>query len=433
TIGALPPELLFHIFLYLDNGPPSAFRLHDQPTLDMLKSPEQTLKNVSLVDRKWRAVVLPILFRHVLWAFDRWDLLLVEPGQNVNPVDGIPLLRFLRDHDLNSYVDTLTMIVSTSESGATAAREAKADLFVGASRSPHIVNRAATYNEDNNWLWEMLFSLMNLNRITLMASPQMLASLLSRMLFVGDAWSFSRDLLHILSLSRDTKSRKEAPSESTETHAPQVSNSGSSPHAPSGPDPLSHLLPTSSRRRPQPAPNALFTIRPWQHLVLNEGSSTRVYRTYEFFLRRPPSILDALLGCGEPPNDRPLVPAHLASFSYIAIFPLSSHFNSLVTSLPRVDRLFVQLVPRNDIMADPEEMRNVQLSDLWMERNSCYSLIMRRLLADGQLVGRENGWRFLREFESGDAANRDAWEMAVQYISMSGSNWHVEREGVFVR
>ncbi|KAK3358761.1 F-box domain-containing protein [Lasiosphaeria hispida] len=477
TIGALPPELLDHIFLYLDNGPPSASRLHDQPTPNMLRSPEQTLKNVSLVDRKWRAIVLPILFRHAVWTFDRWDLLLVEPGQNVSPVDGIPFLRFLRDHGFDHYVDSLTMIVSNSMQGMTrkaeisrvldaaaassssgsigegstsAARDAKADLFVGASRFPHIADRAATYNEDNNWLWDVLFDLMNPRRITLMASPQMLASLLSRMLFVGDAWSFSRDLLHILSLSRDTKSGKEPPSESstgTPAPQPQASSSSSSPYTTPLPQPpSSSLLPNRSRRQPQPTPSALFSVRPWKHLLLNEGSSTRVYRTYEFFLRRPPSILDALLGCGEPPNDKPLIPPHLASFSYIAIFPLSSHFNSLATFLPRVDKLFIQLVPRNNIMSNPEEMRNVQPSDLWMERNSCYSLIMRQLLTtevrddedgdvdmdeDGQPVRRENNWRFLREFESGDAADRDAWEMAVQYVRMSGSNWHVEREGVF--
>ncbi len=45
-------------------------------------------------------------------------------------------------------------------------------------------------HEDNNWVWETLFELMDPTRFTMMASPQMLASLLSRMLFLGDSWSF---------------------------------------------------------------------------------------------------------------------------------------------------------------------------------------------------------------------------------------------------
>jgi hypothetical protein len=172
-----------------------------------------------------------------------------------------------------------------------------------------------------------------------------------------------------------------------------------------------------------------------------------VYKTYEFFLRRPPSILGALLGCEERPNDKPLIPPTLTSMSYIAIFPLSSHFQLLVDGLPRLERLYIQLVPQNDILRDPEEMRNIQPSDLWMERNTCYGLIMRSLLSgevgdgdgssdsddDDGLHSPSSNWRHLRVFESGDAADRDAWDMAVQYIQTSGADWHVESDGVFVR
>ena len=470
SIDVLPPELLSQIFGYLALAPPSGARLNEQPKVNMFSSPDTPLKNISLVSKRWRAIVLPSLFRHVLWAFDRWDLLLFEPGQEVDPLEGMPLLRFLHEHDLGRHVDTLIMLVSDSmqnmthraEYGAALAglsrrsggdgdgssgalRDAKAELFTGGSRYPHIRNRAATYSEDNNWVWDLLFGLMDLRRITIIASPQMLASLLSRMLFLGDAWSFSRDLRHILSLCRETRSKAILPP-SAISNTPQ---SRPEPQAQSTP-PSTSTASTSTLQRSTP-PSSLFTIRPWTHLLLNEGSSTRVYKTYEFFLRRPPSILGALLGCEEAPNDTPLVPPTITSLSYIAIFPLSSHFNSLVSFLPRIDKLYVQLVPRNDLLRDAVEMRNVQASDLWMERNSCYGLVMRELLtsemgaisddegedandgANGGPSRSESNWRYLREFESGDAADKDAWDMAVQYVSMSGSNWHVEREGVFVR
>jgi hypothetical protein len=179
-----------------------------------------------------------------------------------------------------------------------------------------------------------------------------------------------------------------------------------------------------------------------------------VYQTYEFFLKRPPSVLGALLGSEESPNDTVLIPSTIQSFSYVAIFPLSSHFNTLVANLPRLDRLFVQLVPRNEILEDREEMRNIQIGDLWMERNTSYSLIMRELFESSSVVDllsidsddedgsgsdagdgqrRESNWRHLREFESGDAADKEAWDMAVQYVRMSGAPWEVEREGVFVK
>jgi len=470
TVASLPPELLSHIFGYLASAPPTNTRLNDQPTVDMFNRSDTPLKTVSLVSKKWRAVVLPALFRHVVWAFDRWDLLLVEPGQNKDPIDGLPFLRFLNEHDLGRHVDSLALILGNSMKGITrraglgrtldlagsgsgtssssisnagdgnsTAHDAKAELLINGSRYPQIVNRAATYNEDNNWVWELLFRLMDPRRITIVASPQMLASLLSRMLFLGDAWSFSRDLLHILSLSRESKSKR------TDAAPAPASQPVSGGDATNGATSSSSTLPVRTKK-PSATSSILFTIRPWTHLLVNEGPSTRVYKTYEFFLRRPPSILGALLGCEETPNDKPLIPPTLTSMSYIAIFPLSSHFQSLVTFLPRLERLYIQLVPQNDILRDPEEMRNVQPSDLWMERNTCYGLVMRKLLTseldddntsesdnEDRPHSSESNWRHLRVFESGDAADRDAWEMAVQYIRTSGADWHVESDGVFVR
>jgi hypothetical protein len=102
--------------------------------------------------------------------------------------------------------------------------------------------------------------------------------------------------------------------------------------------------------------------------------------------------------------------------------------------------------------------------DAGMQRNTCYSLIMRQMLANGtdddhngwfdfqdpdpesdaaldaddgssthrRRHGTQN-WRHLKEFESGDAADQEAWDMAVQYVNMSRSGWRVESQGVFVK
>jgi hypothetical protein len=461
TIDILPTELLAHVFSFFDGPAPSDTRLHDQPEIGMLKSPDEvSLKNISLVSKRWRAIALPMLFHHVVWALDRY-LLLAEPADASDPVDMIPLLSFLRANDLGHHVQSFTILVKNRmlpaarrpSDGAAAGSFSEAsarwpnpdaELSVGRSRFHSIANSAAAYNEDNDWVWNMLFGLMDPLRFTIIASPHMLASLLSCMLFVGDADSFSdRQLLHILSLSRESRS--------TRAEEPGPSESKS----PSESSPPRHACSSKPKRKP----SALFTIRPWTHLLLNEGSSIRVYKNYEFFLRRPPSILGALLGSEESPNDTPLIPPTITSLSYVAIFPLSSHFSMLVWHLPRLEHLFVQLVPRNDVLLDPVEMRNVHASDLWMERNSCYGLVMRKMLSSSIAVfgvddddegfsvafdgdpgahGRPRlppayNWRFLRVFESGDAADKEAWEMAVEYLNMGRTRWRVEGDGTFVK
>ncbi|KAK5659894.1 hypothetical protein OQA88_13357 [Cercophora sp. LCS_1] len=459
TMDALPPELLSQVFSFLDSTPPSDSRLHDQPKRDMFKTRETDLRNVTLVSRQWRAVVLPRLFRHASWTLDRWALPLVEPGDASKSPEEFPFLRFLNYNNLGRHVDTLVIRMENSRKGMTRRAEIGRVLDQAGSNSagdgsetedtpiftnerpihkpgnPKIVNRWALYSEDIGWFWELVFATVDPRRITLVASPQTLASVLGRAIYLGDAWSFSHDLINILSLSQETRS-KTAPS------APKTAvQTGDTSSAASGFQDPSALPPATMeglRNVPSGKPNVLFTIRPWTHLLLNEGPSTRVYRNYEFYLRRPPSILGALLGGQAAPNDKTLIPPTVKSFAYVAIFPLSAHFVTLINNLPRVDRLFVQLVPRNNILRDPYEMRQVQSADLWMERNSCYGHIMQELMVNrGEPLQDEepapSNWRHLRVFESGDSADREAWEMAVQYLSADTTGWRVERDGVFVR
>lgn len=39
----------------------------------------------------------------------------------------------------------------------------------------------------------------------------------------------------------------------------------------------------------------------------------------------------------------------------------------------------------------------------------------------------------LKKFESGDAADVDAWNMAVEYVKRAGNGWRIAAEGVFER
>ena len=74
-------------------------------------------------------------------------------------------------------------------------------------------------------------------------------------------------------------------------------------------------------------------------------------------------------------------------------------------------------------------MQYLDPNDMWLERNSCYAYIMRELFNSPP----SGNYRYLREFESGDAADVDAWEMAVEYVKRAGGGWRVEKPGVFVK
>lgn len=74
-------------------------------------------------------------------------------------------------------------------------------------------------------------------------------------------------------------------------------------------------------------------------------------------------------------------------------------------------------------------MVQVVHEDLWMERNSCYASLMRELFNAPPLLN----YRYLEVFESGDAADTDAWGMAVEYVKRANNGWKVAGEGVFVR
>ncbi|AEO57137.1 hypothetical protein MYCTH_2302962 [Thermothelomyces thermophilus ATCC 42464] len=484
TVGALPPELLRQVFDALDHAAPSEHRLNDQPDCRMLCDPNCPLKKASLVNRKWRAVVLPLLFRHVVWRLASCDQLLSRPNeisesQSDDPSESISILAFLRANNLARHVRSLTIVVCREEalpSATTTDRRSGSRISssleewkqarwnsISDTHAQYAaqISSATVYNGDNNWLWRMLFGIMNPLRLTLIASPQTLARLLSCMVYVGDADFFStEERLHILSLSMDGSSRSSPP-------PLLVRSEGARPAAP-----------TASRKcstERDYVRTELFTIRPWTHLLLNENSSIRVYRTYHFFDRRPPSILGSLLGCEEAPLNVMMVPPTVTSLSYIAIFPVATHFRMLVDRLPRIDSLYLQLVPRNDILLDEKEMDHVNASDLWLERNSCYKLAMQNMLLsaaaplppnnvndnntnvaddhdqdsevdashtgphehvimeEGPAQGGVHNWQYLRRFETGDSSDREAWLDAVEWVEESQTGWHVEAEGVLVR
>jgi hypothetical protein len=382
TINDLPNELLTHIISFLDVPGPSISHLHDQPSSDLLclDSRRTCLKNTSLVSKLWRVVSVPLLFRHLVWRLDAWDLAKLYKGlqMDVQP----PPLQFLLDRNLGrERVDTFAVVFDDLDER----KGSYSHIMVRfESLDLHRPHDAYAHCRNYDWFWESIFAVVDPLRFTVIGSPRMLATLLKTSIYLCDEWSFSTGD-HLLSLSRPDRSI---------------------PPTCAGPDLSPHYGSTSTS-----PPSVLFTCRPWTGVLLNEGSHMRVYKTYEYFTKQPPSILPALLGAEPYPDlddldilsNDPLLGPYVREFSYVAMFPLSSHVRTLVEHLPRrLDRLFVQLVPRNRILEDPQEMQNIDQQDLWTERNRAYVLLMRELFKPS----RGGRWTDLKMFESGDSADR---------------------------
>jgi hypothetical protein len=71
-----------------------------------------------------------------------------------------------------------------------------------------------------------------------------------------------------------------------------------------------------------------------------------------------------------------------------------------------------------------------------MERNTAYNHIFSELTQQQGPHENSSNWAALKVFESGDAADRETWEMALgslQRSPLAQHRWVSEREGVLVR
>ncbi|PKS07726.1 hypothetical protein jhhlp_006334 [Lomentospora prolificans] len=386
TFTSLPTELHFQILSYLDVDPPSYSRFTNRPTPHMLESEsERPLKNASEVNKKWRSVALPLLFRHTIWRLQPYRL--IQLSDCTNPRD-IRLIKFLIDHNICDRIDSMVLLVEPPLDD---------DDEVDIQPPPEALLANCEI------LWDTLFSVIDPLRFTIISRPARFGLLLAIPLDFREYWSYGSHE-HILSFSRDSR---------FVTPPPQLPASDS-------------VLSIRSK---------LFTIRPWTATLLNEGCNLGVYRTYDHHRKHPPSILSALLSGPHTAGlhtflaDRPLLAPSVQDFSYIAEFPIADHFLKLVQHLPLLRRLYVQLVPKPHILKDDYEMRNIDPRDLWMERNASYAALMTSLFTWTP----STNWRSLRVFESGDTADKQAWDMAAHFVLHAQTKkWAIEREGVFV-
>ena len=333
--------------------------LRQEPSIMMTKSENKPLKNLSITSHFLRSLTLHRLFRfsrvalqNLLFRESQWQ---GEYSRSLSTcLDIERFLNFLTGRSIAHYVEGVVLYTQNdlevqhqqqSQSG-TSDTERNLQL-VGLCRS--IVARIG-----------------NLRFVTICAPPSTLARLVCCAIQTQDAWAFDMPL-HVLHLSR----------------------------------PLDRADPVSL-----PAPQAfdLLHLLPWTHCTLNEGSSLKVYNTYEYYSKTSPSILNQFPYLAEKSAPVPLSRS-MKTVDYIAIFPLLGYHSSIfgfLQRLPSVEKLGMQLVPHPDdrIFENQSRVETALLADMWLEFKADYRRVLQNVLIHSREVGGEIGG--ITEFTSYD-------------------------------
>ncbi|TQV95003.1 F-box domain-containing protein [Cordyceps javanica] len=533
-VHSLPNELLVAIFAHLDASSSLEPRFHDDPSTLMddylaarrrpwrgrgpfsssssSSSPPSSsahplrysLKATSLVCHRWRDAVLPLLFRHVLWTFRRLEEPPPPPPLGVGPAADaakcFDLLAFLRRNRLGHAVEGLTLHVPCPEHliddptelvgrfglvpNSTAAghqfhahgegeEDAGEDaesvvLSETASLVLSEVNGHATWA--NTWFWDMLFGVVDPLRVTLLAAPVVLATMLSRKIFTR-CQPLMMTRYHLLSVSRSARSSAVPPAPLSTSSIPASPDSDSDFDSDSDSEDLASDPVTTTTLSTEPShrfsppcdnlPCELFArTRLWTSLLANEGSSVSIYKT-DAYGETPPSPLLSLLASRDRDTRRFFLRRSLRRLAYVAIVPMATHVQVVLTSPtlvpPRLQELFVQVMPRGVIAAAApatEELgeedeggawaeawagfrgfsgsfEGLEVADLIVERDAVYALLFGSIFVPGP----RPEFEALRVFETGDADDNDpvAWMEAVEAVQASAVRWNVTAKGRLVR
>lgn len=443
TLHALPNELLIQIASQLDIEAPSVARFAHEPSSELTSSKSTPLKDLSQVSRRWREIVIPILFRYtrvLLETTQQWvplDARLIESMQGQ--------LSTLSNHEFMIYTKMRSKLKSSSAFAfdqsfddilINLCRIQEDDEFLKAFPSklwlPHlskdftefcrIVSRyklkqhikSVVVHTDIEYrlhhvstanaplaravaeMWTQIFSCLEPTRVVVAAPPATLAGLLDTQMLSSDTWAFDMKM-HYIELAQPS------------------------------PSCLEHM--SSSCR---PWNTALIHRRPWSHLGYNEGSSISAYSTYEYHLKQSPKMLYLILmrlakeveAC-----------CNITSFSFTGVFPFATNVTSIIRALHRIPTLrnvTFRLAPgpENNLLSQPDRLGRAQSGDFWLEWTESYKVIASYL----GVFDFEDG----AEFRSNDCHSTkltEDVEEIVELLKHRGAGWRNKEEeiGVWVR
>lgn len=379
TIASLPPEIFD---LILDHSAGPILSLSDavchEPSFSITSAESATLKATSLVNHSWRRSALPLLFKHSRLLLRDSHLCSFNLKGNVDA-----FLSFVKAQDL---------VVSS--------------FILGVYNHDGPVQRVLGYQpEEYQGVWAALFRAINPRVVTIVASPRLLGDLTKCIIDMEDADAFNIKY-QILQLSVETL----APSKQLDQSPPEDDGTRVS------------------------QPKGLLEIRPWTSVLLNEGSHMEASLNYPAPRHhRAPSLLNSLLIA-------PLYPATATTLTYVSIFPLRTHLETLTYHFPAVHRLSLHLTPKSESTAlfpdGPTDgyYENDYADRILQERLECYTHIAKYLLWDGSDAEVDPGnWLSLKEFEPADMVDEERWAQAVVYAQGANVGWRVGRRGLLVR
>lgn len=294
TIADLPNELLIRIFEYLDT-PPASTSLEElklEPRLDLTASPVTPLKNVACVSTLWREAVLPILFRHA-------QVVTLETETIAGNVATYfeEFLHFLIEKNLQKAVLSFALVCSNKDFLTSAYSAVSISYLSG--------------------IWGKLFNVLDPDDVLIVASVEAMAFLTACGINL-DARDFFDAPCQYLRLSRPSRPRVEVGQTSTSNVEDSLEGlrDHTSKHTMAKkpvdlwsrteeeekvtttglyelhieqaeaviPDDAD-ILESQSRADAE----ELFK-RPWTKLLLNEGSSLKVFARPDFWEFEPPSV-----------------------------------------------------------------------------------------------------------------------------------------------
>jgi hypothetical protein len=150
----------------------------------------------------------------------------------------------------------------------------------------------------------------------------------------------------------------------------------------------------------------LLNLRPWESLLLNEGSFIRSYcpEPPGHGPNHPPSILPILTQDQELPRLQTIT-----SVSHIALYPGDAHVRRLANLCTHIEHLNIQLVPQHDPFPDNLQRMPTEFQKMHMElqRKWCYQSLIGESISDD-----ENTRIALKEICCGEPAVGTAWKDA---------------------
>lgn len=348
SICQLPDELLASIVSFLDVDPPSSSRMDELPSLRMTEADETPLKNLSLANRRLHAIVREVLFLHFRLDLDSadkgvpsgWFADIVSRLESFVEAARIP--REIR----SLVVRTRTWTIDDIETpDPLAMLEPAAPVYDGYS---------IRWIEE--LLWTDLLTRLSPSRLTVIAPVYTLSRLAGQAKLITNNHSdFPK--MHIQSMTLTQSG-----------HAyPKI---GSNPE--------------SVRERSATTGPRIYNVigmLPWNQIELNEGSCLQGYNTYEWFRREPLSLLDDLVdGFYTHSNN-----ASLTSLHYRCIFAFRNCMpNSglgICTVFTNLTKIRLQLTPDESdrSLDDPDEVKGVEVSDVWLEVADCYIFMVHHI------------------------------------------------------